>query len=173
MSHLRPKICAANRQVIAGHTRLKAIYFFESPYEDDIIAQAVDDVAQSGALYFSSAGNEGHFDEGTSGTWEGDFKSGGLLATLPSGYTVHDFGAGVISNRVEAAGGPLILLWADPGSLNHPASSNDYGSLHPQRRPAGHRISPLLGVQKTGSSSLPLLASRIRLVHALILGPPV
>jgi len=41
------------------------IYFFESPYEDDIVAQAVDDVTADGAMYFSSAGNEGNFDDGT------------------------------------------------------------------------------------------------------------
>ncbi len=102
------------------------IYFFESPYEDDIIAQAVDDVTADGAMYFSSSGNGGNFDDGTSGTWEGDFKPSGALATLPSGYTVHSFGTGVISNRIEVGGGPLILHWADPSSLDNPASTNDY-----------------------------------------------
>jgi subtilisin-like proprotein convertase family protein len=102
------------------------IYFFESPYEDDIIAQAVADVTADGALYFSSAGNEGNFDDGSSGTWEGDFRPSGALATLPSGYTVHSFGNGVIANRIEVAGGPLILHWSDPGSLAAPAASNDY-----------------------------------------------
>ncbi|HZF16640.1 MAG TPA: S8 family serine peptidase [Steroidobacteraceae bacterium] len=102
------------------------IYYFESPYQDDIIAQAVNDVTHDGAMYFSSAGNEGNFDDGTSGTWEGDFKAAGTLATLPSGYTVHDFGSKVISNRIEAAGGPLILHWSDSGSLENPTSSNDY-----------------------------------------------
>ena len=102
------------------------IYFFESPYEDDIVAQAVADVTADGAMYFSSAGNGGNFDDGTSGTWEGDFHASGALATLPSGYTVHSFGSGVISNRIERAGGPLILHWSDPGTLAVPASSNDY-----------------------------------------------
>lgn len=102
------------------------IYFFESPYQDDIIAQAVQDVSDDGALYFSSAGNEGNFNDGTSGTWEGDFRSAGTLATLPSGYTVHDFGGKVISNRIEKTGGPVILHWADPGSLAEPESANDY-----------------------------------------------
>lgn len=102
------------------------IYFFESPYEDDIIAQAVNDVTADGAMYFSSAGNGGNFDDGTSGTWEGDFKPAGALATLPSGYTVHQFGGGVISDRVELGGGPLILHWSDPGTLANPASGNDY-----------------------------------------------
>ena len=102
------------------------IYFFESPYEDDIIAQAVDDVTADGAMYFSSAGNGGGFDDGTTGTWEGDFKPAGALATLPSGYTVHSFGTGVIADRIEVGGGPLVLHWADPSSIDNPASTNDY-----------------------------------------------
>ena len=102
------------------------VYFFESPYEDDIIAQAVADVSADGAMYFSSAGNGGNFDDGTSGTWEGDFHPSGALATLPSGYTVHSFGTGVVANRIELGGGPLILHWSDPSSLALPASSNDY-----------------------------------------------
>lgn len=102
------------------------LYFYESPFQDDSIAQAVDDVTADGALYFSSAGNEGSYNDGYSGTWEGDFKAGGTLATLPSGYTVHDFGDKVISNRIEYGGGPLVLHWSDPGTLDLPASSNDY-----------------------------------------------
>ncbi len=102
------------------------IYFFESPYEDDIIAQAVADVTADGALYFSSAGNGGNANDGTSGTWEGDFKPAGTLSSLPTGYTVHNFGNKVISNRIESGGGPLFLHWSDPGTLDNPASSNDY-----------------------------------------------
>ena len=102
------------------------LYFDESPFQDDIIAQAVDDVAADGALYFSAAGNDGNYNDGTSATWEGDFTPGGTLATLPSGYTVHDFGGRVISNRVELRGGPLVLQWSDPGTLDRPASANDY-----------------------------------------------
>jgi subtilisin-like proprotein convertase family protein len=105
------------------------IYYFESPFQDDIIAQAVDDVAADGALYFSSAGNEGNEADGTSGTWEGDFLTAGpnaTLAALPSGYVLHNWGDGVISNRIGLGGGPLILHWSDPGSLANPASGNDY-----------------------------------------------
>ena len=101
------------------------IYFFESPYQDDIIAQAVNDVTRDGAVYVSSAGNQGNYSDGTSGAWEGDFAEGGTHPELP-GYVVHDFGDGVISNRIEASGGPLMLHWADPGSLDDPRSSNDY-----------------------------------------------
>ncbi|HEU0179355.1 MAG TPA: hypothetical protein VFV58_34255, partial [Blastocatellia bacterium] len=36
------------------------IYFAESPFHDDIVSTAVNDVIADGALYFSSAGNEGN-----------------------------------------------------------------------------------------------------------------
>jgi subtilisin-like proprotein convertase family protein len=102
------------------------IYYFESPYQDDIVAQAVADVVADGGQYFSSAGNSGNYSDGTSGTWEGDFKPAGTLATLPSGYTVHNFGNKVISDRLEKTGGPIYLHWSDPGTLAVPASFNDY-----------------------------------------------
>lgn len=102
------------------------IYFFESPYQDDVIAQAVEDVVADGAVYVSSAGNEGNFSDGTSGTWEGDFRSAGTLSTLPTGYTIQDWNLRTVSNRIELAGGPLILHWSDPGTLDAPASFNDY-----------------------------------------------
>jgi subtilisin-like proprotein convertase family protein len=102
------------------------IYYFESPYQDDIIAQAVRDVMGDGALYFSSAGNQGNLDDGTSGTWEGTFKSAGALSSLPSGYTVHAFKRGNVSDRIEVGGGPLILHWSNPGSLDNPQASDDY-----------------------------------------------
>ncbi len=102
-------------------------YFFESPYEDDIVAQAVIDVTNDGASYFSSAGNDGNLDDGTSGVWEGDFKKAKSgLSTLPAGYEVHDFGKGVISNPVTVSSDPLYLHWSDPSSLDTPQSSNDY-----------------------------------------------
>lgn len=110
-------------------------YYFESPYQDDIVAAAIDDVVADGAMYFSSAGNGGNADDGTSGTFEADFKSGGALATIsefgagldtPKFYRVLDFGKKVISNRIELIGGPITLHWADQGTLDNPHSSNDY-----------------------------------------------
>src|SRR6185295_18726550 len=67
-------------------------YFVESPFQDGqapsvisptnggVVAQAVKDVATSGALYFSSAGNSGNLNDGTSGVWEGDFNAGAAAA---------------------------------------------------------------------------------------------
>lgn len=96
-------------------------YYNESPFEDGIIAQAVNDVTTSGALYFSSAGNEGNYDVGTAGVWQGDFKSGGNLALIPGG-DVHNFGRGVISDLITGSGNVAALFWSDPLG----GSGNDY-----------------------------------------------
>ena len=67
-------------------------YFVESPFQDGqgpavvsptnggVVTQAVKDVAALGAMYFSSAGNSGNLNDGTSGVWEGDFADGGATA---------------------------------------------------------------------------------------------
>jgi len=111
-------------------------YFVESPFQDGqtstvlstnnagLATQAVNDVVASGALYFSSAANSGNLNDGTSGTWEGDFADGGTLALLPGGK-VHDFdpGAAVAQfDTITADGFPLNLHWSDPLG----GSSNDY-----------------------------------------------
>ena len=97
-------------------------YFAEGVFQDGIAAQAVNSVVASGALYFSSAGNEGRLDAGTSGTWEGDFVDSGVVL---SGGAVHDFGGGLTHNLItqdaQASGG-FWLKWSDPQG----ASSNDY-----------------------------------------------
>src|SRR5262245_32973656 len=88
------------------------IYFAESPFHDDIVTTAVNDVIADGAMYFSSAGNEGNFNDGTSGTWEGDFKNSRTTLPLIPGGTLHDFGSGVISNFVEIGGLVTTLHWS-------------------------------------------------------------
>ena len=95
------------------------MYSTESPFQDGIIAQAVNTVTADGALYFSSAGNEGSFKYGA-GTWEGDFVDSGQ--TLP-GYTgkIHKFGS-TNYNQVLSSGNWIDLFWADPLR----ASTNDY-----------------------------------------------
>ena len=98
------------------------IYFNESPFQDGPIAQAVNDVSAGGALYFSSAGNEGNLTHNTSGTWEGDFNDAGP-ATFGRGGRIHSFG-GADYNTVLSGGGfrRLDLFWADPLGQ----STNDY-----------------------------------------------
>ncbi|MEU0790819.1 S8 family serine peptidase [Amycolatopsis sp. NPDC005961] len=103
------------------------IYFKESPFQDWIIAQAVNDVTADGALYFSSAGNEGNVLDGTAGHWEGDFVDSGKSVGKFAG-TAHNF-AGTAGNQIyepvsdaSSAGVPVTLHWSDP--LGH--SANDY-----------------------------------------------
>ncbi|HEU4391287.1 MAG TPA: S8 family serine peptidase, partial [Blastocatellia bacterium] len=112
------------------------IYFAETPIQDGqtggvvsttnggMIQQAVNDVTAAGALYFSSAGNDGNADDGTGSAWEGDFVDGGTLALLPGG-TVHLFFAGSQFNPITAAPmnpSPANLFWSDPLG----GSANDY-----------------------------------------------
>ncbi len=98
-------------------------YFDESPFQDGVISQAVNDVSASGVLYFSAAGNSGNKDGGTSGTWEGNFSDGGPLTVGTTSYRIHSFGAAT-SNTVLSGGGNgrVDLFWADPLG----GSSNDY-----------------------------------------------
>jgi subtilisin-like proprotein convertase family protein len=110
-------------------------YFVESPFQDGqgpavispnnsgVVAQAVKDVAAAGAMYFSSAGNSGNLNDGTSGVWEGDFSDGGATAApLPAGR-LHNFASAQPFNTLTVAGaGPINLFWSDPLG----ASANDY-----------------------------------------------
>jgi hypothetical protein len=57
------------------------LYFNESPFQDGLIARAVNDVTADGALYFSSAGNEGNVLDGTSGNYEADFVERACVAS--------------------------------------------------------------------------------------------
>jgi uncharacterized repeat protein (TIGR01451 family) len=98
-------------------------YFDEPPFQDGIVARAVNTVTAAGALYFSAAGNEGNLKDGTSGTWEGDFADGGPAGPPVNGKggTLHSFGANAYDN-VTGVGNATILAWSDPQG----ASTNDY-----------------------------------------------
>jgi hypothetical protein len=97
------------------------LYGEESPFNDgQPPTVAINEVTASGALYFSSAGNNGNLDAGTSGTWEGDFADGGANGFT---YRVHSFDAGVVVNVLTAATtNPINLYWSDPPGH----SDNDY-----------------------------------------------
>ncbi len=116
-------------------------YYVETPFQDGqaagvvsnrnggLVMQAVNDVTASGALYFSSAGNEGNVDDGTAGVWEGDFADGGASGSpLPATGRLHDFGGGQTTDIVTSSDStsqnpvPSTLYWSDPLG----ASSNDY-----------------------------------------------
>ena len=114
-------------------------YFAEAPFQDGqtvvpsntnggVVTQAVNDVTAAGALYFSSAGNEGNLNDGTSGVFEGDFVNGGTLALIGGAGAgpVHDFDpTAAVSqfNRITlGSGNPLTLAWSDRLG----GSANDY-----------------------------------------------
>jgi hypothetical protein len=110
-------------------------YYSESPFQDGqtspsssnggVVTQAVNDVTASGALYFSSAGNEGNLNDGTGGVWEGDFvASGGATPPVLTGAgPLLDFGGGQGWNDVTAGGSQRVnLYWSDPLG----GSGNDY-----------------------------------------------
>ena len=105
-------------------------YFDESPFQDGIVAQAVNTVTAGGAWYFSSAGNEGNVAKSTAGYFEGDFSDAGSPAfTFPGGAktgTIHNFGTvgSPINGDIITAATPnaYTLSWTDPAGV----SNNDY-----------------------------------------------
>ncbi|HYG35625.1 MAG TPA: hypothetical protein VEC99_12615, partial [Clostridia bacterium] len=92
------------------------LYFNESPFQDGPIAQAVNEVTASGALFFSSAGNSGNKNDGQSGVWEGDFVDGGqVVAPLTGQGRVHSFGSANFNTLTSGGGSRRVdLFWADP-----------------------------------------------------------
>jgi hypothetical protein len=63
-----------------------------------VVIQAVNDVTAAGALYFSSAGNEGNVNDGTASVWEGDFVDGGANALIPAALCITS-AAGISTTR--------------------------------------------------------------------------
>ena len=99
-------------------------YFDESPFQDGIVAQAVNTVTADGALYFSAAGNGGNKDNNSSGTWEGNFADGGAVSTDKGDGRLHNFGRSNF-NRTTVYGtetNAVVLFWSDPLGF----STNDY-----------------------------------------------
>ncbi len=102
-------------------------YFSEAPFQDGIVAQAVNTVTASGALYFASAGNAGSLAKATSGVFEGDFNDAGSQPFSGSSNpgTIHNFGtmdSPINGDIITSVGSVYGLFWADPLG----ASNNDY-----------------------------------------------
>jgi subtilisin-like proprotein convertase family protein len=102
------------------------LYLVESPFQDGPVSKAVSAVTKDGALYFSSVGNEGNVDTGTSGNYEGMFRSSGRTIGKFGG-AAHDFDPGpgiqvVDPTTAHSAGQPALLQWAEPLG----AASDDY-----------------------------------------------
>ncbi len=102
------------------------IYLDESPFEDGPVAQAVNTVTAAGVSYFSSAGNEGNVDDGTSGTWEGDFNPHGTIPGFTSLGTAHNFGDGGQSIAVTDTDSITVLTWAEHADLSTGIASTDF-----------------------------------------------
>jgi uncharacterized repeat protein (TIGR01451 family) len=104
------------------------IYVDESPFQDGPVAQAVNTVTTAGVLYFSSAGNEGNVNDGTSGTWEGDFLASAAADPAPlAGANLNDFGDGGNSLLVTTAFfDPPVMLWAEHFDLATGNASTDF-----------------------------------------------
>jgi uncharacterized repeat protein (TIGR01451 family) len=100
-------------------------YLDEGAFQDGVIAQAVSTVKAAGVLYFSSAGNSGRKDAGTSGTWEGDYLNSGTSIAYFTGWDwegkeIHSWngasGAGAVNANALTAEAPyaISLKWSDP-----------------------------------------------------------
>lgn len=100
------------------------LYFAEPVFQDGVIAQAVDAVAEAGVAYYSAAGNSGNLAAGTAGVWEGDYLGTALPGPLAGlGASAHDFGGGQDSNEITLDSPFFFTLqWSDPSG----ASTNDY-----------------------------------------------
>lgn len=101
-------------------------YDNESPFQDDVVARAVNTVTAAGVLYFSSAGNSGNFNDQTASVWEGDFLDGGPVSWNGTVMgTAHRFFAPNVILNPASVQGPAqtaSLFWSDPLQ----GSSNDY-----------------------------------------------
>jgi hypothetical protein len=100
-------------------------YFDEGAFQDGEIAQAVTAVKSAGALFFSSVGNSGRKDAGTSGTWEGDYLNSGTSigwfdGTDWHGKEIHSWnhatGTSAVNANALTADAPyaISLKWSDP-----------------------------------------------------------
>ena len=101
-------------------------YGDESPFQDGVIAQAVETVTAAGSYYFSSASNNGDQDSSTSGTWEDPFvdsgdtydgSSGGKAGKIMEFDDLDGFPVeqnDVTDNSGAQKGQTISMFWSDP-----------------------------------------------------------
>ena len=113
-------LCRAGADVIVDDIG----YLGASAFQDDVIARAIGAATAEGCFHFTSAGNGGNLNDGTSSVWEGDFDAGGSNAVNREVVgRIHDFGGGAVRNGIEAeTTSPFFLQWSDADG----ASANDY-----------------------------------------------
>ncbi len=101
-------------------------FFDESPFQDGVVAKAVDTVTAAGAYYFSSATNNGNYDSSESGVWEGEFTDSGIHYSDGIIHSFEDvFGTPVTEDTLSdglGSGQEVNLFWSDPLGK----SRNDY-----------------------------------------------
>lgn len=108
---------AAGIVALAGIARVvvdDVFYFNEPAFQDGIIAQAVDQAVDLGAIYFSSAGNQ------AARGYESAYRASGSFVNITGGvaagrYQYHDFdpGAGVATTQqiTLGTGAVIVLQW--------------------------------------------------------------
>ncbi len=118
-------LCDAGADVIVDDV----YYFREAAFQDDVIARGVNAAVADGCVYITAGGNGGNKNDGTAGVWEGDYAAGSTLTVngVPVGVA-HDFGSGVIRNRITEDG---------PGV--RPAVGRSAGGLRERLRPVSGR----------------------------------
>jgi hypothetical protein len=110
---------AGNRVIVDD-----VLYFAEPVFQDGPVAQMVDFVSDQGVLYFTSAGNSGNLNSGTSGVFEGLYDpiapSGVLIKLVDS---VHNFnGQGAGNEVTQDSPFFFTLQWND----SYFAPTNDF-----------------------------------------------
>ncbi len=115
-------------------------FYEQSPFQDDKISRAVNEVTANGILYITSAGNRGNTKNGTSAAWEGFFKAGRVLKDSRGKpiRTMHEFSDkqdgeyNDVLGECGRDGGEVhvLLFWNDPilpqGDNRQSADRGDY-----------------------------------------------